>query len=56
MESVLVRVAAVVPRAQWGPVVQKILVDQAKGVALIPVNKSKSWFWSLGEVAVDWWD
>ena len=44
------------PRAQWGPVIQKILVDQAKRVALIPVDKSKSWFWSLGEVAVDWWD
>ena len=32
------------PRAQCGPVVQKILVDQAKGVALIPVDKCKWWF------------
>ena len=44
------------PRAQWGLVIQKILVDQAKGVALIPLDKSKSWLWSLGESAVDWWD
>ena len=39
-----------------GPVVQKVLVHQAKGVALIPVDKSKSVFRCLGEVAVDWCD
>ena len=44
------------PRAKWGAAVQKILVDQAKAIAVIPVDKTKSWFWALGEVAVDWWD
>ena len=44
------------PRAKWGAALQKALVDQAKGIAVIPVDKAKSWFWALGEVAVDWWD
>ena len=44
------------PKSQWGPTVNKILIDQAKGIAMIPVDKTKSWFWSLGEVAIDWWD
>ena len=39
----LLRVQA--PMAQWGSTVQKILVDQARDVAVIPVDKSKSWFW-----------
>ena len=34
----------------------KFLIDQAKGIAVIPVDKTKSWFWSWGEVAIDWWD
>ena len=42
-------------RAKWGAAVQSISLDQAKGVAVIPVDKTKSWFWALGEVAVDWW-
>ena len=44
------------PRAKWGAAIQKILVHQAKSIAVIPVDKTKSWFWALGEVAVDWWD
>ena len=44
------------PWAKWGAAVQNILVHQAKGIAVIPVDKTKSWFWALGEVAVDWWD
>ena len=44
------------PKSHWGPTVNKILIDQAKGIAVIPVDKTKSCFWSLGEVAIDWWD
>ena len=41
------------PQVKWGAAVQTLLVDQAKGIAVIPVDKAKSWFWGLGEVAVD---
>ena len=23
---------------------------------MVPVRKREEWFWSLGEIAVDWWD
>ena len=43
-EYVLVRPVAVGtgPRAKWGATVQSILVGQAKGIAVIPLDKTKS--------------
>ena len=36
--------------------VDKILLDQARNIMLIPVRKNQSWLWQMGEAAVDWWD
>ena len=36
--------------------VEKILLDQGRGIMLLPVQKKQSWFWQMGEVALDWWD
>ena len=36
--------------------VEKILIDQVRGLAIEPVAKTDSWFWALGEMAVDWWN
>ena len=36
--------------------VDKILLDQSRGIMLLPVQKDQSWFWQMGEAAVDWWD
>ena len=34
----------------------KIVLDQGRGILLVPVRKQCPWFWTLGEVALDWWD
>ena len=44
------------PFSRMAQVVQKIILAGAKGVAIVPVWKAHSWFWSLGEVTLDWWD
>ena len=44
------------PFGKYRQVVEKILIDQARGLAIVPVAKTESWFWALGEIAVDWWD
>ena len=36
--------------------VQKVIWEGGKGVIVVPVRKREKWFWSLGEIAVDWWD
>ena len=32
------------------------MLDQGRGILLVPVRKQCPWFWTLGEVALDWWD
>ena len=44
------------PFSKLHQVVQKIIMDQARGIIVVPVWKQQQWFWALGEVAVDWWD
>ena len=36
--------------------VEKILLDQGRSIMLLPVQKHQSWFWQMGDVALDWWD
>ena len=36
--------------------ITKIVLDQGRGILLVPVRKQYPWFWTLGEVALDWWD
>ena len=36
--------------------VEKILLDGAKGILVLPVWKNMPHFCSVGEVAIDWWD
>ena len=36
--------------------VQEILLDGAKGILVPPTWKNMPHFWSVGEVAIDWWD
>ena len=36
--------------------VEKIFHDQAMGILLCPVWKSKAWFQALNDIAVKWWD
>ena len=36
--------------------VEKVVWDGSRGIAVVPVLKRESWFWALGEIAVDWWD
>ena len=37
-------------------VIDKTLLEGARGILLVPVTKEASWYWALGELAVDWWD
>jgi hypothetical protein len=34
----------------------KAIMGQAKGRAIIPKRTDQSWFWTPGDVAIDWWD
>ena len=46
-----------VPPARELPgTVQTVTWKAGKGVKVVPVRKREIWFWSLGEIAVDWWD
>ena len=36
--------------------VDKILLDGARGVFLVPVKRHEAWLWALGELSLDWWD
>ena len=36
--------------------VEKFLLHQGRGIMLLPVQKNQSWFWQMGEAALDWWD
>ena len=36
--------------------ITKIVRDQGRGILLVPVRKQFPWFWTVGEVALDWWD
>ena len=36
--------------------VEKVLLDQGKGIMLLPFQKNHSWFRQMGEAALDWWD
>ena len=37
-------------------IVKKCRWDGAGGVGIVPIRTKESWFWSLGEVTVNWWD
>ena len=37
-------------------VVQKTIMDQARGLMVVPVWKNQPGFWALGGVTIDWWD
>ena len=37
-------------------IVQKCRCDGARGVMIVPVRTKETWFWSLGEVTVNWRD
>ena len=41
------------PQHLLSEVVQKILLDEACGILVVPAQKQFSWFWSLGEAALD---
>ena len=41
---------------RWAGCVPKILVDEARGVAVMPTRKEHGWWWAMGEVALDWVD
>ena len=36
-------------------IVKKCRWDGARGVIIVPVGTKEPWFWSLGEVPVNWW-
>ena len=40
-------IAGIVKKCRW---------DGARGVIVVPVRTKETWFWSLGEVTVNWWD
>ena len=44
------------PESLWDQTVTKVIGEGAKGLALLPVRKSKPWFWAFGEIAIDWID
>ena len=35
---------------------QKVIREGGKGVIVVPVRERERLFWSLGGIAVDWWD
>ena len=37
-------------------VVEKIFIDNAEGIILIPVWKHQTWFGKLAKIAITWWD
>ena len=37
-------------------IIEKCRWDGARGVILVPVRTKETWFSSLGEVTVNWWD
>ena len=39
--------AGIVKECRW---------DGARGVIIVPVRTKETWFWSLGELTVNWWD
>ena len=42
------------PNGQWPQVAQKMVGEASRGIAVMPVLKSATWWWLVGEVAVDW--
>ena len=44
------------PQHCYKRTVDKILLDGARGVILVPVKREEAWFWALGELSLDWWD
>ena len=42
------------PNGQWPQVAQKMVGEASRGIAVMPVVKSATWWWLVGEVAVDW--
>ena len=36
--------------------VEKVLLDQGRGIMLPSVQKNQSWFWQMGGAALDCWD
>ena len=37
-------------------IVKRLRRDGSREVIIVPVRTKKTWFWSLGEVTVNWWD
>ena len=44
------------PARELPETVQKVIWEGGKRVIVVPVRKREKWFWSLGKIAVDWWD
>ena len=42
------------PEHLWSRVAVKMVMEACRGVAIIPVVEEASWWWLVGEVAVDW--
>ena len=40
-------ISGILKKCQW---------DGARGVIIVAVRTKETWFWSLGEVTVNWWD
>ena len=44
------------PSGDLHRMVEKVQWEWGRGIAVVPVLKNEPWFWSLGEIAIDWWD
>ena len=43
------------PEHCYRRVIDKIILEGARGILLVPVTKEASWYRAIGELAVDWW-
>ena len=43
------------PARELPETVQRVW-EGGKGVRVVLVQQGEKWLWSLGEIAVDWWD
>ena len=44
------------PHGDLHRMVEKVRWEGGRGIAVVPVQKNQPWFWSLWEIAIDWWD
>ena len=51
----ILRLCGFIPQnGQWPRVAQKMMGEASRRIAVMPVVKSATWWWLVGEVAVDW--